>query len=246
MCGCKPSARRGWTDCYKQAWLLGCKGITVYRQGSRDLEVLTTTKDEVPVFELTIGQVIDANEWPQIVPVKVPAYVATEGLPARAFEIETPFGTMQVYITELKDHRGRPFDIRLQIGKAGNDKHADVEAIGRMASVALRAGVHVAVLVSHLEGIGGQSFFGYGDKRVRSVGDGLGKLLRSLYLDRVADVGPSEGDGAPDPAERSTAPQERNLFGVCPKCKNATLVMESGCQHCETRLGGCGEYSACD
>ena len=143
------------------------------------------------------------------------------------------------------DYGGRPFDIRLQIGNAGNDKHADVEAIGRMASVALRAGVHVGVLVDHLEGIGGQSVFGFGDKRVRSVGDGLGKLLRSLYLVRTADPAPLGGDSALDPAERSTAPQERNLFGVCPKCKNATLVMESGCQHCEIRLGGCGEYSAC-
>lgn len=233
-------------DCYKQAWLLGCKGITVYRQGSRELEVLTTKyEDATPTFELSIGQVLDADEWPSVAPVKVPDYVHTEGLPARAFEVETPFGTMQVYITELKDHRGRPFDIRLQIGKAGNDKHADVEAIGRMASVALRAGVHVAVLVDHLEGIGGQSFLGFGDRRVRSVGDGLGKLLRSLYLAPPAPETSSDGESPPDPGERSTA-GHRNLHGVCPKCKNTTLVMESGCQHCETRLGGCGEYSACD
>ena len=162
---------------YLQAFLEGCKGVTVYRQGSRSLEVLSTANND-PV-ETTV---IDENHWPKLAPVSLPSYVATEGLPTRTFEIETAFGTMQVYVTELRDHPGRPYDVRLQVGKAGNDKTADVEAIGRMASVALRSGVSVEILVDQLEGIGGQSVYGFGPRRVRSAGDGVGKLLRRLYL----------------------------------------------------------------
>jgi ribonucleoside-diphosphate reductase alpha chain len=210
------------SNAYKMAFELGCKGITVYRQGSRQIEVLSTKA---------------VDEWPVIRPKKIPEYARERGLIGRVYPVETAFGKVQVTITELEAHTDRPFDVRLQIGKGGNDKNADVEAIGRMISLALRSGVAVEAVVDQLEGIGGQSFLGMGDHRVRSVADGIAKLLSRRYLDRPFIENPGS-----DIVKTYTVDQDR----VCPKCHNATLVMEAGCRHCEIRLGGCGEYEGCD
>jgi ribonucleotide reductase alpha subunit len=232
---------------YKLAWELGCKGITVYRQGSRNLEVLTTKTNNLKL-ELVMGQTIEEDAWPVLHPMPMPEYTSSsfqgnpKGLPARVFEVPTPFGNMQVTVTELRSHPGRPFDIRMQIGKAGNDKHADVEAIGRMASIGLRLGVDVADLVDQLEGIGGKTTSGFGPNKIKSVADGLGKLLRSLYIAPGGFEAPETEDYVPV-EEYSPV---WSPYGTCPECKNASLVMEAGCQHCEERLGGCGVYSACD
>lgn len=220
-------------DAYRLAYKLGCKGITVYRQGSREEEVLVAHR--APVEE------DQAPYWPTVEPLPIPNFVrfpgtgAPYGLPSRTFEIQTPFGHLQTYITELPDYPGRPFDIRLQLGKAGNDKTADIEAIGRMASVALRGGIPVDVIADQLEGIGGATVFGFGDRKVKSAADGVGKLLRALYL---ADTVSVEQDVARSLQVDATA--------VCPLCHNATLIFENGCRHCDTRLGGCGEYTGCD
>jgi ribonucleoside-diphosphate reductase alpha chain len=216
------------SEVYRLAYSLGCKGITVYRQGSRELEVLATSKDDKT----------QAVEWPHLGPIPLPSDVADRGLAARIFPVETFFGKVQVAVSEIEGHPNRPFDVRLQLGKAGSDKMADVEALGRMISLALRTGVDVRHIIEQLEGIGGQSIHGFGPSRVKSVPDGIGKLLRRLFV------------GAPEPQIISTVeiiPRESiDTSTVCPECNQASLVMEAGCRHCDIRLGGCGQYSGCD
>jgi ribonucleoside-diphosphate reductase alpha chain len=238
------------SDIYKLAWSLNCKGITVYRQGSRQLEVLSTKTNEEVKLELVMGQRIEEDRWPVLIPMSMPDYVSStyrgevQGLPGRIFEVPTPFGNMQVTITELRSHPGRPFDVRLQIGKAGNDKHADVEAIGRAASAYLRLGGDVKVLVDQFIGIGGRTSAGFGPSKIKSVADGLGKLLSSLYLSPLANVVRQPSvleDTTVDDADLDWLP-----YAVCPNCKQASVVNDSGCSHCEVRLGGCGDFTACD
>lgn len=216
-------------EIYGLAYTLGCKGITIYRQGSRSLEVLATTVD-------TEGH---RTDWPLVTPLAIPAYAATDGLDARVFPVETFFGKVQVTITRIEGYPERPFDVRLQIGKGGNDKNADVEALGRIVSLSLRAGVKVSDIVGQLEHIGGATSHGFGERKVRSVADGLAKLLRRLYLQEETEAG------------EITNPTGSSMLTVakgdiCPNCLQATVVMEAGCKHCEVRLGGCGEFSGCD
>lgn len=213
---------------YKLAFHLGCKGITIYRQGSRQLEVLATTKDKK-------GHEV---EWPHIVPLAIPDYAKTLGLAARVFPIETFFGKVQVTITHLEGYPDRPFDVRLQIGKGGNDKNADVEAIGRMISLNLRLGGDVEYIVEQLEGIGGATAHGMGANKVRSVADGVAKLLRKHYMTDDASW-----------TTASTSDEDRLVVDTtrtCPDCGMASIVVEAGCSHCDVRLGGCGSFSACD
>lgn len=236
------ATREDVADIYQVAWELGCKGTTVYRQGSRDLEVLST-KPKAEVVELEMGQAIEADRWPVLSPMPMPDYVVAtgdhehKGLPCRVFEINTAHGTLHVYVTELRSHPGRPFDIRLQIGKAGNDKLADVEAIGRSISAGLRTGVDVNVYAEQLEGLGGKSTYGFGPNRVLSVADGVSKLLKRLYGEtqpHIESISSSSDIPVASPHE------------ICPNCQNATVVYEAGCAHCDVRLGGCGSFSACD
>jgi ribonucleoside-diphosphate reductase alpha chain len=229
-------------DVYRSAYHWGCKGITIYRQGSREVEVLATAPKVEPLpvsdafrLELEIGQELEEDTWPLVSPVPLPEYIATEGLPTRTLQVATGFGPMQVYITELRSHPGRLFDVRAQVGKAGNDVTADVEAIGRMASVALRCGAKVSEIVDQLEGIGGRTTAGFGEGRVSSVADALGKLLRRLYL---------EPEFPPLTMYVTKTAGEHKKTAICPECKNATMVNNSGCSHCTISLGGCG-YEAC-
>lgn len=208
----------------KLAHQIGCKGLTVYRQGSREKEVLSTSEVKSPEGKQAA--------WPTLSPIAVPDYAKEIGLPGRVYPVETAFGKMQAVITELEGHPGRPFDVRLSVGKAGNDKLADVEALGRAVSLALRTGTDVKYVIEQLQGIGGQTVSGFGDGRVLSVADGLGKLLDRLYAD--ADTGGITNEKT-----------KLDPYQTCPLCLNASLVVADGCARCEPRMGGCGQYEGC-
>jgi ribonucleoside-diphosphate reductase alpha chain len=234
---------------YELAHSLGCKGITVYRQGSRSLEVLSASPEgsaEGSKSQVAPGLLPDeersgpsasSSGWPVITPQPIPVSAAIDGLPTRTFPVTTGFGTLQVYVTEHPDHPGRPFDCRISVGKHGSDKNADVEALARMISIALRSGVSVAAICDQLKGIGGRTVNGFGPGKVLSVADGVGKLLERLYqpslLEEVLEA----------PGALSEAPDRGQ---TCPRCGNASLVFEAGCLHCDVRFGGCGDFTRCD
>lgn len=271
---------------YLTAWELGCKGITIYRQGSRELEVLATAPVEEQVEEIAeaITTATPSVVWPLLRPVPQPENVRNNGLAARVFPVESFYGSVQVTITERDDSPGRPWDVRLQIGKGGNDTNAHVEALGRVISVALRTGVAVNDLVEQLINIGGQSSIGFGPQKVRSVADGVGKLLERLYLHggrqnpgwvvenlavpgiieqlRITSYPPVNSNTMADGHHTMSIAGTVGTFSnattmvstsatmsgveICPNCHNATVIFESGCRHCDPRLGGCGDYSGCD
>jgi ribonucleoside-diphosphate reductase alpha chain len=264
------ATREDVAEAYQQAFRLGCKGITIYRSGSRQLEVLSAKKVEEPdesyFGEIVEGYALTADDlpthtmslgaemhWPLVKPLQIPAYAEESGLTARVYPIRTAYGKVQVTITELDEFPGRPFDVRLQIGKAGNDTNAHVEALGRTISYALRCGGRVEDLCKQLEGIGGNTQFGMGPTRVRSVADGVAKLLQRRYLNVPITVSttPKVLESVTISSNAGTISSSEPALIVdptmtCPLCHNASLVMESGCRHCDVRLGGCGEYSGCD
>ena len=82
-----------------------------------------------------------------------------------------------------------------------------------------------------------------GPNKVRSIADGVSKLLRILYLN--GDVDALEADSE-EQYETVLTTDGSVAYDICPHCQNATVVYEAGCAHCEIRLGGCGTFSACD
>src|SRR3989449_8358586 len=86
--------------------------------------------------------------------------------------VETPLGTMYVNITE--DDKGQPFEVFISLGKAGRALMADVEAIGRLISLALRSGIPLKEIYRQLRGISSDRAVGLGPHKVLSVPHAIG------------------------------------------------------------------------
>jgi len=143
-------------NAYIMAWKLGCKGITIYRDGSREKQVLNA----------------GAADQEKLKPSKRPKTLkgSTTCLP-------TSLGNLFVTLNTVD---GKPFELFAQIGKAGSDVVAFTEAIARLISLALRCGVAVEEIVAQLEGIGGARSVGFGPNRIMSVPDAIGRAIREL------------------------------------------------------------------
>jgi ribonucleoside-diphosphate reductase alpha chain len=214
----------------KEAILLaykeGCSGITVFRNGCKGEQVLTSGVDE----EKSVSEDEKFSVKPR--PTAVKGYT---------YRVETPVGTAFVTV----NHNGKtdhPLEMFINVGKAGSDVAADAEAMGRLISLCLRisspglsAKEVTGLIIDQLEGIGGGESIGFGKKRVRSLADGIAKVLRKHISE----------NGKGGKVEVISEQQSLEVNGskrkdICPDCGNATLVLEEGCAKCIS----CG-YSKC-
>ncbi|WP_445670727.1 adenosylcobalamin-dependent ribonucleoside-diphosphate reductase [Paenibacillus sp. FSL W8-0919] len=213
---------------YELAFDLGCKGVTIYRDGSRDIQVLQTEKKEDKAAEAVTassqetaleqsaaGQATEdaASVQPSAAAPAAPAGSKSgldkqykkrpQVLRGATYKMNTPFG--MAYIT-INDLDGIPSEIFLNVGKAGSDVFAMAEALGRVCSLFLRYGDHgnkVELLIKHLKGIGGTGAIGFGANRVESIADAVAKALET----HVASGAPDH-DHDPAPVAATMAPAE--------------------------------------
>lgn len=242
---------------YIMAWKSGCKGITVFRDGCRSEQVLSTgqtaqkaappTSSVEELVERVIALNDEAKEeffsllarkaqgymigqFGKLKPVKVPPVLG-----AKKIEKETSMGELRVFVTTLPD--GRPIELDARMGHSGSEVSAACEAIGRLGSVLLRVGVDPWWVVKQLQGIGGPQPWGFGPDRVLSLPDGIGRALAD-YLREWEEQTQSgyvaeNGSGHAATNELDGAePDEGLSLDICPSCHNATLVHEDGCKHC--------------
>jgi ribonucleoside-diphosphate reductase alpha chain len=155
-------------DAYLLAFKLDCKGITIYRDGSRSEQVLSTKSTRDPAMEGTDSEIQDKREVrdrPQVL----------KGLTEK---IKTGYGNLYVTVNTLD---GRPFEVFAQIGKSGYSTMADTEAICRLISLAFRSGVPVEKVIEQLKGIGGSSpVFGNGGL-ISSIPDAIAHVLYNQF-----------------------------------------------------------------
>jgi len=145
---------------YNLAYELDCKGVTIYRDGSKDRQVLSFDKKDNSNFYSAI------KDRPETV----------EGFTTK---IKTGLGNLYVNITE---YEGRPFEVFAIIGKSGNSTTAKTEAIGRLVSLALRSGIGVENIVEQLKGIGGEHPVFQKSGLVLSIPDAIAKIFERRYL----------------------------------------------------------------
>lgn len=163
---------------YMQAYDLGCKGVTYMRDGSR--EGVLSHKDEKA--EKKEDQAVVAN-------VPVHLRKRPDNLTGITRRIATPVG--HAFVTINEDPDGNPFEVFINVGKAGTDIYADAEALGRLISLALRIPSNYAPseviqqVVNQLSGIGGSSSRGFGAERIHSLADAVSKVL-SEYSGKVS------------------------------------------------------------
>ena len=147
---------------YKLAYELGCKGVTIYRDGSKENQVLSFS-DKDKQHKAFMTAVKDRPET----------------LDGFTTKMVTGLGTLYVTVTE---YEGWPFEIFATIGKSGSSTTAKTEAIGRLVSLALRSGVKVEKIVDQLKGIGGQHPVFQKDGLVLSIPDAISRILEKRYL----------------------------------------------------------------
>jgi ribonucleoside-diphosphate reductase alpha chain len=231
---------------YMLAWEMGCKGLTVYVTGSREQVVLETQatkqkKEEPPAA-------VSANGTHSR-----PAQEGTAGFdfkralmkrprPARlrgaTYRKDTPLGT--AYITVNSDDRNEPFEVFMNVGKAGTEVTAVSEATGRLISLILRMPgtlpptERLRWVMDEMAGIGGGRPLGFGANRVRSLPDGIAQVLAEYLSELPA-------------AEEVLLPEQlalpiaaKPIGDICPECGEASFLNVEGCRKCAV----CG-YSEC-
>lgn len=154
---------------YLMAYKMGCKGVTVYRDGCRAHQVLSTgstaSSKSAPVVEGARPVMPKIKDRP-------------EELQGITTKIKTGYGNL--YIT-VNTFDGRPFEVFAQIGKSGYSTMADTEAICRLISLGLRSGIPVDNIVKQLKGIGGSSpVFGNGGL-ISSIPDAIAIVLHKHF-----------------------------------------------------------------
>ncbi len=173
---------------YELAYRLGCKGVTIYRDGSREEQVLSLgVKEKAPKEPLQISP----RPRPELI------YGAT-------YRVRTGCGNL--YVTVNEDETGRPFEVFTQMGKAGGCAASQNEAMGRLVSLALRSGIELRQVVKQLKGISCHSPVWQNGERILSCADAIARALEKYILRKESKP--------PIPISKAV----KRIAGACPEC----------------------------
>ena len=222
-------------DIYMTAYKAGLKGITVYREGSREGILITNEEDtETKKLKEDIKTIEEATDkTPRSRPNQ------TNGVTRR---IRTGEGTL--YITINEDENGL-CEVFTTIGKAGGNAAAQSEAISRLISLSLRSGLDPKAIVRQLKGISGPNPTWEDGRLILSTPDAIGKALDD-YLQEKSKYHDGEEEKKNSDSPRITLAQEKTKEYtpegiICIECQNHSVFNEGGCLTCRE----CG-WSKCD
>ncbi len=278
-------------EIYRMAYALGCKGVTVYRDGSRDMQVLSTGSQAKKVADQAVSSgksearadlEYDASSEESVERLSKADLASElaeasaeierlrravhelesenlqrrqkrsrpESLPGTVRRVPTPLGDLYVTITE--DDKGQPFEVFMSLGKAGGALMADVEAIARLISLALRSGIPAKAVYRQLRGISSDRAIGLGPNKVLSVPDAVGIALEKYMTEKQGIQQELLDTTAEHPAVQAPpvmvtqeneqitlSGMQHTLAGACPDC-GSQLEMAEGCMKCHV----CG-FSEC-
>ncbi|QLG69997.1 MAG: Ribonucleotide reductase of class II (coenzyme B12-dependent) [Candidatus Woesebacteria bacterium] len=245
---------------YLLAWNSNCRGITVFRDGSKDAQVLNVGLDKKEEDKKEI--------WDEKAAIIERPFVAK----GATYKLATPVGTAFVTINE--DENGQPLEVFINVGKAGSDLTAVAEALGRVISTALRSRGNTspkdrALEIAHqLSGIGGRRSVGFGPSKIRSLPDAVAAAISIHFGFRVNGflnhdvesdnhhvnglangvkkeqelvLGSLEKKAELEFKQQALLLEEKGpLADICPSCGSNSFVYEEGCSKCYV----CG-YSEC-
>ena len=233
-------------EAYSEAYRTGCKGITVYRDGSREFQVLTVKKESKETKEAKPQEARAEEAKLEEAPPRAPK--AGEPIyerPGRLMgftdmvKLLTPEGVKRSFLVTVNVLEGHPIEVILTSGKAGDEANADSEALGRVVSIALQYGVPPEAIIRTLRGINGGLYGTYQGRLVSSKADLIAVALETIPKELKGLGLKEEAEAEPLPA-LSGGGVELQGAGLCPSCGERALVREEGCWKCQA----CG-YSKC-
>lgn len=189
---------------YRLAYTLGCKGVTIYRDGSKSGQVLNIGSKKEEKAQSSQQAVSVVRQRPDIV----------EGFTQK---VKTGLGVLYLTVNEVD---GQPFEVFTTIGKSGRSITAKAEAIGRLVSLCFRSGVPVRDVVQQLKGIGGEHPVFQKKGILLSIPDAISWVLENRYLKDEAPVLANKDQDLQNPS--------------CPECGSEMTFQEGChiCQNC--------------
>ncbi len=179
---CRDATPEDVEEVYMLAYKEGCKGVTIYRDGSRDNQVLSLNNQEKA--KETAKSKIVKRERPK-------------KIKGETIKMETGCGSL--YVTVNYDKQG-PFELFNTMGKAGGCPSSQCEAIGRLASLAWRVGIDTSDIIKSLRGISCHRPMGFGDQKCLSCADAIAKAIQVATDpdNRELAVEPTAGEACPE------------------------------------------------
>ncbi|MBU1125118.1 MAG: TSCPD domain-containing protein, partial [Candidatus Omnitrophica bacterium] len=218
---------------YLLSYELGCKGITIYRDKSREEQVLNIGKPDEKKDRKSSGE-----KKREIAPRPRP-----EVITGTTTKVTTGCGNL--YVTINVDETSRPFELFTQMGKAGGCAASQLEALGRLVSLGFRSGIEVKSIIEQLRNIRCPSPSWEKGQRIFSCSDAIARVVEKRLVNiQAASV---EVDAEVVAMKHSyedehgvgSSSSRGDIIGVCPDCGGA-LRHEEGCVKCHA----CG-YSKC-
>ena len=163
-------------NAYKLAYETGCKGVTIYRYGSRDRQVLNIGREQAQQTKETEAKSGEPGIVPRVRPVR------TRGCTER---INTGCG--KLYVTINEDEQGI-CEVFAQMGKTGGCASSQIEGAGRLISLALRSGVKVEAILKQISGIRCPTPIWQNGKMVLSCPDGISQVIKNYTQISTTDM----------------------------------------------------------
>jgi ribonucleoside-diphosphate reductase alpha chain len=220
---------------YLLSYELGCKGITIYRDKSREEQVLNVGNASLKQEQK------GADAKREVTPRPRPEVII-----GTTTKVSTGCGNL--YVTINVDEEGKPFELFTQMGKAGGCAASQLESLGRLVSLCFRAGVEVKSIIEQLRNIRCPSPSWEKGQRIFSCADAIARVVERRLISgqavNVAEIAPiamkhSHDDDHGTSSVLKDLDDRGEIVGVCPDCGGA-LRHEEGCVKCYA----CG-YSKC-
>lgn len=210
---------------YMLAYKEGCKGITIYRDRSRESQVLSISKAKPEDKAKSVEEV-------KLVPRERPTIT-------RGFTEKVATGCGNLYVTVNTDDKGALYELFCTLGKTGGCASAQLEAIGRLISTALRSGVDIESIIKQLKGIRCPSLAWDKGHATLSCADAIAGVLERHKNNSLGVAEAKSKATTKDNPKSSVVSAIKNLAGQCPECASL-LVYQEGCLICPA----CG-YTKC-